>query len=221
MIALRENEKSIDLITLTTQLQESGELSKIGGVTYLSGLAESVPTTANVAYYAEIVLDQYVKRLTITEAKGFFEKAKQSGDTADMIASLQDTQNKLADRSTKGKDFHVIGDVCIQCFENTEKAFMGKSTNGVTGVPSGLTSGFQDGDLIIVAARPSVGKTAFALNVAQNVGVREKKNVAIFSLEMGASQLVQRMICAEAHVDANRLRTGFMEGDDWEKMTMA
>lgn len=227
MGVLRENEKPIDLITLTTQLQESGELLKIGGVSYLSGLAESVPTAANVAYYAEIVLDHYVKRLTITEAKGFFEKAKQSGDTADMIASLQDTQNKLSDRTLKGKDFHVIGDVCIQCFENTEKAFLGKSTTGVTGIPSGfldldkMTSGFQGGDLIILAARPSVGKTAFALNVAQNVGVREKKNVAVFSLEMGAAQLVQRMICAEANVDANRLRTGFMEGDDWEKMTMA
>jgi replicative DNA helicase len=227
MGVLRENEKPIDLITLTTQLQESGELLKIGGVSYLSGLAESVPTAANVAYYAEIVLDHYVKRLTITEAKGFFEKAKQSGDTADMIASLQDTQNKLSDRTLKGKDFHVIGDVCIQCFENTEKAFLGKSTTGVTGTPSGfldldkMTSGFQGGDLIILAARPSVGKTAFALNVAQNVGVREKKNVAVFSLEMGASQLVQRMICAEANVDANRLRTGFMEGDDWEKMTTA
>lgn len=96
-------------------------------------------------------------------------------------ANLQDTQNKLANRLTKGKDFHVIGDVCILCFENTEKAFMGKSTNGVTGVPSGfldldqMTSGFHGGVLIIMTARPSVGKTAFALNVAQNVGGRERR----------------------------------------------
>lgn len=113
----------------------------------------------------------------------------------------------------------------MEVFEKVEQLYQDKG--GTTGIPSGftdldrMTAGFQRSDLIIVAARPSVGKTAFALNVAQNVGVRARETVAIFSLEMSAAQLVQRMICAEANVDAQRMRTGHLEGDDWEKLTMA
>jgi replicative DNA helicase len=124
-----------------------------------------------------------------------------------------------------GNGFVSIRDVLMEVFDRVE--FLSQHKGGTTGIASGfrdldkMTSGFQRSDLIIVAARPSVGKTAFALNIAQNAGVRGKETIAIFSLEMGASQLVQRMICAEANVDANRMRTGYLEGDDWEKLTMA
>ncbi len=126
-------------------------------------------------------------------------------------------------RSSNG--FISIRDVLMEVFEKVELLYTQKG--GTTGIPSGftdldkMTAGFQRNDLIIVAARPSVGKTAFALNIAQNVGVRARETVAIFSLEMSAAQLVQRMICAESNVDAGRLRTGYLEGDDWEKLTMA
>src|SRR5690606_12152970 len=126
-------------------------------------------------------------------------------------------------RSSSG--FISIRDVLMEVFDRVE--FLYNHKGGTTGIPSGfpdldkMTSGFQRSDLIIVAARPSVGKTAFALNIAQNVGVRAKETVAIFSLEMSAAQLVQRMVCAESNVDASRMRTGHLEGDDWEKLTMA
>lgn len=128
-------------------------------------------------------------------------------------------------QARSGSGFIAIKDVLMEVFDKVETLFNQKGST--TGVKSGfvdldkMTSGFQRSDLIIVAARPSVGKTAFALNIAQNIGVREKETVAIFSLEMGAAQLVQRMICAEANVDAGRLRTGFLEPEDWEKLTMA
>src|SRR5690606_29971 len=139
---------------------------------------------------------------------------------------ISDAERRILEISgRRGEGFTSIRDVLMEVFERVEFLFHHKG--GATGIPSGfpdldkMTSGFQRNDLIIVAARPSVGKTAFALNIAQNVGVRAKETVAIFSLEMSASQLVQRMICAEANVDATRMRTGYLEGDDWEKLTMA
>lgn len=145
----------------------------------------------------------------------------------DIGGLLSEAEARILEISNRrgGNGFISIRDVLMEVFEKVE--FLSQNKGGTTGIASGfrdldkMTSGFQRSDLIIVAARPSVGKTAFALNIAQNVGVREKETVAIFSLEMGASQLVQRMICAEANVDATRLRTGFLEPDDWEKMTMA
>jgi len=140
---------------------------------------------------------------------------------------LNDAEQRILEISNRrtGSGFISIRDVLMDVFEQIE--FLYNHRGGVTGIPSGfpdldrMTSGFQRSDLIIVAARPSVGKTAFALNIAQNVGVRARETVAIFSLEMSASQLVQRMVCAESNVDAGRLRTGRLEGDDWEKLTMA
>jgi replicative DNA helicase len=140
---------------------------------------------------------------------------------------LNDAEQRILELSNRraAHGFISIRDVLMEVFERVEHLYNHKG--GVTGIPSGfpdldkMTSGFQRSDLIIVAARPSVGKTAFALNIAQNVAVRAGETVAIFSLEMSAGQLVQRMICAEANVDAGRMRTGFLEGDDWEKLAMA
>ncbi len=225
MIELAEENEPVDLITLTARLQDKQQLEDIGGVTYLSELANAVPTAANVDYYAAIVEEKSMLRRLIRAATQIVSNGYASSD--DVGALLSEAEARILEisqrRSSSG--FVSIRDVLMEVFERVE--FLYSHKGGSTGIPTGfveldrMTSGFQRSDLIIVAARPSVGKTAFALNIAQNVGVRAKETVAIFSLEMGAAQLVQRMICAEANVDASRMRTGFLEGDDWEKLTMA
>jgi replicative DNA helicase len=222
---IAEANEPVDLITLTAKLQDKRQLEEIGGVTYLSELANAVPTAANVDYYAQIVEEKSMLRRLIRTATQIVSNGYASGD--DISSLLSEAEQRILEisqrRSSTG--FVLIREVLMEVFEKVE--FLSQNRGGFTGIASGfreldrMTSGFQRSDLIILAARPSVGKTAFALNVAQNVGVREKQTVAIFSLEMGASQLVQRMICAEANVDASRMRTGALEGEDWTKMTMA
>ena len=222
---IAEANEPVDLITLTAKLQDKRQLEDIGGVTYLSELANAVPTAANVDYYAQIVEEKSMLRRLIRTATQIVSNGYASGD--DISSLLSEAEQRILEisqrRSSTG--FVLIREVLMEVFEKVE--FLSQNRGGFTGIASGfreldrMTSGFQRSDLIILAARPSVGKTAFALNVAQNVGVREKQTVAIFSLEMGASQLVQRMICAEANVDASRMRTGALEGEDWTKMTMA
>lgn len=225
MIELAQEDEPVDLITLTARLQNKQELEEAGGVTYLSELANAVPTAANVDYYAQIVEEKSMLRRLIRTATQIVSNGYASSEDVGLM--LNDAEQRILEisqrRSSSG--FVSIRDVLMEVFERVE--FLYSHKGGTTGIPSGfhdldkMTSGFQRSDLIIVAARPSVGKTAFALNIAQNVGVRAKETVAIFSLEMGAAQLVQRMVCAESNVDAQRMRTGFLESDDWEKLTMA
>jgi replicative DNA helicase len=224
MLRLNEQNEPIDLITLTAKLQDQQLLDEVGGVGYLSELANSVPTSANVGYYAQIIEEKAMLRRLIRAATQIVSSGYASAE--DVNDLISDAEKKILEISNRrGEGFISIRDVLMEVFERVEHLFNHKG--GTTGIPSGfpdldkMTAGFQRSDLIIVAARPSVGKTAFALNIAQNVGVRAKETVAIFSLEMSASQLVQRMICAEANVDATRMRTGYLEGDDWEKLTMA
>ncbi|SEC29984.1 replicative DNA helicase [Paenibacillus sp. GP183] len=225
MIELTEENEPVDLITLTAKLQDKQQLDDIGGVMYLSELANVVPTAANVDYYAAIVEEKSMLRRLIRAATQIVSNGyASSDDVGDLLSEAEQRIFEISQRRSSS-GFISIRDVLMEVFERVE--FLYSHKGGATGIPSGfvdldkMTSGFQRSDLIIVAARPSVGKTAFALNIAQNVGVRAKETVAIFSLEMGASQLVQRMICAEANVDATRMRTGYLEGDDWEKLTMA
>lgn len=225
MIELAQEDEPVDLITLTARLQNKQELEEAGGVTYLSELANAVPTAANVDYYAQIVEEKSMLRRLIRTATQIVSNGYASSEDVGLM--LNDAEQRILEisqrRSSSG--FVSIRDVLMEVFERVE--FLYSYKGGTTGIPSGfhdldkMTSGFQRSDLIIVAARPSVGKTAFALNIVQNVGVRAKETVAIFSLEMGAAQLVQRMVCAESNVDAQRMRTGFLESDDWEKLTMA
>ncbi|HEY1212675.1 MAG TPA: replicative DNA helicase [Bryobacteraceae bacterium] len=225
IVELAEEQEPVDLITLTARLSDKQQLEEIGGVTYLSQLANAVPTAANVDYYAAIVEEKsMLRRLIRTATQIVSDGYANSEDVGAMLSEAEARILEISQRRTSS-GFVSIRDVLMEVFERVEHLYSHKG--GSTGIPSGfvdldkMTSGFQRSDLIILAARPSVGKTAFALNVAQNVGVRAKETVAIFSLEMGAAQLVTRMICAEANVDANRMRTGFLEGDDWEKLTMA
>ncbi|TVX99940.1 replicative DNA helicase [Cohnella terricola] len=225
MIALNDDNEPIDLITLTARLQDLGQVEEVGGIIYLTKLANAVPTAANVEYYAQIVEEKSILRRLIRTATQIVSNGYATEEDVGIL--LNDAEARIMEISSgrTATGFISIRDVLMEVFERVE--FLYNNRGGVTGIPSGfvdldrMTSGFQPNDLIIVAARPSVGKTAFALNIAQNVAVRASETVAIFSLEMSAAQLVQRIICAESNVDAQRMRTGHLEGDDWEKLSMA
>ncbi|OZB93700.1 replicative DNA helicase [Paenibacillus sp. XY044] len=225
MIQLGEENQPIDLITLTSRLQDKGQLEEIGGVSYLAKLAHAVPTAANVEYYAQIIEEKSMLRRLIRTATQIVSEGYTGGE--DVSGMLSDAERRILEISNRrsGSGFVAIRDVLMEVFERVE--VLHQQSGSTSGIPTGfvdldrMTNGFQRSDLIIVAARPSVGKTAFALNIAQNVAVRAKETVAIFSLEMSAPQLVNRMICAEANLDANLMRTGdFKTDEDWAKLTM-
>lgn len=223
-LEISESGEPVDIVTLTARLQSQGKLDESGGLDYLISLSRSVPTAANAEYHAQIIADRALLRRLIGVST---EIAATGYAGSEDVGQLLDTAERriLALAQTRtGTGFTVIKDVLMQAYERIE--FLYNNKGGMTGVASGymeldrMTSGFQQSDLIIIAARPSVGKTAFALNIAQNVAVRVQKTVAVFSLEMSKEQLVQRMICAEANIDANVLRTGQLQDEDWTKLTM-
>ncbi|SEQ06440.1 primary replicative DNA helicase [Piscibacillus halophilus] len=225
MIRLTDKGEPIDLVTVTNELREMDVLEEVGGVTYLTDLAESVPTAANLEYYAKIVEEKSVLRRIISTATGIVTKSYEEKDElSEIIDYAEKSILDVSQQKASGK-FRNIKDVLINVYDNIEQ--LHHQSEEVTGVPTGfkdldhITSGFQKNDLIIIAARPSVGKTAFALNIAQNVAIHAQENCAIFSLEMGAEQLVMRMLCAEGNIDAQRLRTGSLQEEDWGKLTMA
>ncbi|MGG1554975.1 replicative DNA helicase [Paenibacillus ferrarius] len=221
-----ETATPVDLLTVTKHLQRRQQLEYVGGVGYLSDLTNAVPTVANVNYYAKLVLDSALERKTRSGMQKIFQNNDLTAE--EMAAQAHAVAEEVSERSTAKKGgFRRADEAAMEVFDQIEMRSTTPNPGGVTGAPSGfveldkMTSGFQRQDLIIMGARPSVGKTAFALNVAQNVGVRTKETVAIFSLEMGINQLVTRMLAAEGQIDASRMRTGMLEGDDWEKMTKA
>lgn len=225
MLKLTEMGKAVDLVTVAEELAAAQLIEDVGGISYLSELAVSVPTAANIGHYARIVEEKSLLRRLIRTATNI---AKEGFTREDDVGALLDDAEKqimeVAQRKNAG-DFQNIRDVLVKTFDNIE--LLHSQKGDVTGIPTGfaeldrMTAGFQRNDLIIVAARPSVGKTAFALNIAQNVGTKTAENVAIFSLEMGAEQLVMRMLCAEGNINAQNLRTGSLTDEDWGKLTMA
>lgn len=225
MISLAERGEPVDLVTATAELQDRKWLEEVGGVSYLSDLANAVPTAANVEYYSQIVEEKSLLRRLIRVATNIAADGYAEEEEVDTI--LNEAEKTILEVSHKKNTsaFISIKDVLVEAYDNIEQ--LQNRTEDITGIPTGfseldrMTAGFQRNDLIIVAARPSVGKTAFALNIAQNVATKTDENVAIFSLEMGASQLVMRMICAEGNIDAQRLRTGSLIEEDWTKLTMA
>ncbi|WP_226038277.1 replicative DNA helicase [Aquibacillus saliphilus] len=225
MMSLSDKGEPIDLVTVTTLLANEKVLDEIGGVSYLSDLANSVPTAANVVYYSRIVEEKGLLRRLIRTATDIVTSGFSREEEVDEVLNdAEKTILEVSNRKNSGA-FKNIKDVLIDVYDNIEQ--LQHNNSDVTGIATGfrdldkITSGFQRNDLIIVAARPSVGKTAFALNVAQNVAIKTNENVAIFSLEMGADQLVSRMLCAEGNIDAQRLRNGTLEAEDWGKLTMA
>lgn len=225
MADLNENGKAIDLVTVTTELQDRKLLDEVGGVGYLTQIAGSVPTASNVEHYARIVREKAQLRKLYLSAIRLPRLIEEEVDLALAVECMEKALQEVA-AATHSKGFRSTKDVLLNVYDSIEQN--ANSVDGeVTGLPSGyrdldrLTRGFQRSDLIIVAARPSVGKTAFALNVSQRAAERTMDPIAIFSLEMSAEQLLQRMICAEANLEADRLRTGLLEADDWIKLTEA
>lgn len=225
MLKLSEKGEAVDLITVTEELSATKMLEDVGGVTYLSELAASVPTAANIEYYAKIVEEKALLRRLIRTATEIAKEGYTREDEVDDL--LSDAEKNIMDVAQRKNisSFKHIKDVLVQTYDNIEKLHHHKGE--VTGIASGfkdldkMTAGFQNNDLIIVAARPSVGKTAFALNIAQNVATKTDENVALFSLEMGAEQLVMRMLCSEGNIDAQNLRTGALTDTDWQRLSMA
>jgi len=225
MMTLADKGEPIDLVTVTSALSNNKVLEEVGGVSYLTDVANSVPTAANITYYTKIVSEKSTLRSLIRTATNIVTTGySEEEDLEDVLNSAEKDILEVSQRKNSSA-FKSIKDVLIDVYDNIEQ--LHNQEGGVTGIPTGyrdldnITSGFQRNDLIIIAARPSMGKTAFALNIAQNVAVHTEENVAIFSLEMGADQLVSRMLCAEGNIDAQRLRTGHMEAEDWNKLTMA
>lgn len=225
IIDLYDKNEPVDLITVSEELRKRNALEEIGGITYITALANSVPTAANVAYHAKIVKDKSIMRKLIHVSTKLVSMGYEEGrDVEEVLDEAERMIFEIAQRRSM-EGFASIRDVVIETFDMIEQLY--KNKGRMTGVPTGfldldeMTSGFQPSDLIIIAARPSMGKTSFALNIAQYAAIREKVPVAIFSLEMSKEQLVQRMLCAEAHIDSHKLRTGNLDEDDWPKLARA
>ena len=225
MVDLNDASEAIDVVTLKDRLASQNQLEDIGGLAYLGELAVAVPTAANVVHYAKIVQEKAILRRLIKTATNIVTKSyTQSEDvTAILDEAEQAIMNVSEQRSTTG--FKSISDVLNSTIEQIDQLY--QNNDDITGLPTGyrdldkMTAGLQDDELVIIAARPAVGKTAFALNIAQNVGTKTDKTVAIFSLEMGAESLVNRMLCAEGSIDAGHLRTGQLSEEEWNNLIVA
>ncbi|HEQ8669350.1 TPA: replicative DNA helicase [Streptococcus pyogenes] len=225
MITLSDRNDAIDATTIRTILDDQDDLQSIGGLSYIVELVNSVPTSANAEYYAKIVAEKamlrdIIARLTESVNLAYDEILKPE----EVIAGVERALIELNEHSNRSR-FRKISDVLKVNYEALEAR--SKQTSNVTGLPTGfrdldkITTGLHPDQLVILAARPAVGKTAFVLNIAQNVGTKQKKTVAIFSLEMGAESLVDRMLAAEGMVDSHSLRTGQLTDQDWNNVTIA
>ena len=225
MIALSEKNEPLDQITLTNELKKRKELEEIGGASYLASLVESIPTAANIAYYAKIVKEKSILRKLISAATGIVTQSYQERkDLEDFLDEAEQAIFRISENQVRPA-FYPIKEIVKESFKVIERLYEKKEL--ITGIPSGFkdldrkTAGFQNADLIIVAGRPSMGKTALCLNIAQHAAIMAKIPTAIFSLEMSKEQLAIRMLCSEARVDSARLRSGFLSESDWPKLTMA
>lgn len=225
MVDLSEKNEAIDLVTITEYLKKKNDLDIVGGATYISQLSNAVPTAANIRYHAKIVHEKAILRNLIHTATEIVTRGYE--DTRDVEELLDYAENaifSIAEKKIK-PSFTAIREIIKDSFEAIER--LSEKKERVTGSPSGfidldiLTSGFQPSDLIIVAGRPSMGKTAFCLGIAQHVGIEKGKHVALYSLEMAKEQLVIRMLCSEARVDSQKLRSGFLSKSDWPRLTTA
>ena len=225
MMTLSDRRDPIDVITLSEQLKNMGYLDSIGGIDSISSLASMVPSAANVPYYAKVVKDKSLRRKLIHEASGLINDA--FADSDDLDTFLDSAEQRILGVSDKraGSGFAKVGDIVQDSIKVVEQLYDKKEI--VTGVPSGFgqldnkTAGFQPSDLIIVAARPAMGKTSLALSMAQNAAIGYNKPVAVFSLEMSKEQLVLRMLCSEARVGNSKVRTGHLGERDFPTLVDA
>jgi len=225
IIGLFNKGKPVDLVALREEFRKQGKLRQVGGSAYLADLVNGVPTIANVGYYAQIVREKQILRDLLKVSYSISSFAYE--DSMDLDVILDKAQSlifKVTQQRIKTSFVH-IKETLKEVFDRVET--LCEKKEHVTGIPTGfieldrLTSGFQPSDLIVVAGRPSIGKTSFVLNIAQYVGTRARIPVVIFSLESAKEQLVERMLCAEARVDTQKLRTGFLSEKDWSRLTDA
>ena len=224
ILELFNNNEPADVVTVSESLRDSDKLEMIGGRAYINDLALSVITTANVEYYARLVSEKAVLRELIRAGTEIVSLAYEDSTTNQVMDTAEKLIFSIAQKKISDDLIH-IKELVLGSYNTIEMRY--NNRDELIGVPSGfydldnMTAGFQASDLIIVAARPSMGKTAFCLNIAQEVAVKKKIPVAVFSLEMSKEQLVQRMLCSEAEIDTNRLRTGHMQSEDWSRLTRA
>ena len=225
MFNLYNRSEPIDIITVKAELESMGRFEQVGGLEYLAGLPDKVPTTANVQKYINIVEEKSKLRDLIKTANDIIELGY---DPTEDVDDIMENVEKKVFNLTQGKNqkgYSAIKDVLVDSFTQLEELYNRKQH--ITGVPSGFadldyrTAGFHGSELILVAARPAMGKSAFALNIATNAAVRADVPVAIFNLEMSKEQLVNRILCSEAMVDSNKVRTGKLEEEDWSKLAEA
>ena len=226
--AIREmyaKDMAVDLVTLLEHLKSADMLEKAGGVTYISELSASVPTTANLSSYIKIVEEKSTLRKLIKTSTAIIEESYNNGGDVEKVIDI--AQKKIFDlaENKDSKEYEPLSAVLERGFLEIERLFNNKGE--ITGVGSGIkaldakTSGFQKGDMVLIAARPSMGKTTFSLNIAENAALKEGKSVVIFSLEMSKEQLAYKLLCSQANVDMLKLRTGNLDDDDWERIARA
>ena len=230
VVALIADGKPADVVTVSEALASTQKLDYVGGLAYLGALAQNVPTAANIRHYANIVRERSILRQLASTATEIAEMAfNPLGRNAKMV--LDEAEAKIlhiAEQGSRGaQNFQIIGKLLANVVERIETLYNRDDPSDVTGVPTGfadldrMTSGFQPGDLVVVAGRPSMGKTALALNIGENVALNTGMPVAVFSMEMGASQLAMRLIGSVGRLDQHKLRTGRLQPDDWDKLSTA
>ncbi len=225
ILELFERSEPADLITLSEVLKKRAAFEEVGGIEYLNSLVNSVPTAANISYYAKIIKEKSILRKLINRATEIVSQGYgDAGNVDDFLDRAEHSIFEISEDRVR-PSFYPIKDIIKSSFKTIEKLYEKRQL--ITGVPTGftrldeLTSGLQPSELIIVAGRPSMGKTAFALNIAQHAAIEAQVPAAVFSLEMAKEQLALRMLCSEAKVDAHRLRGGFLSESDWPKLTRA
>lgn len=222
MQELSSDSRAIDSLTLREELQKRSQLEASGGVAYIASLLDGVPRVSNLQHYARIVKEKSLLRRLIHSANEIVVRGFSSEE--DPLSLLEQAEKSIFEISQEKVEssFVNVQNLLTKAYKDIESLYRDKEL--ITGIPTGfveldhLTSGFQRADLIIVAARPGLGKTSFALNVAQYAAIHREKVVGIFSLEMAAQQLVSRMLCAEAHVDGHKVRTGYLSKEDWNRL---
>lgn len=225
MMNLNDEEEPVDVVTVQNELDRLNQIEDIGGVSYLAELASAVPTAANTTYYAKIVKNKSVLRRLINAATNIVTRSFEGDEDVDSIIDQSEKEIMDVSENRNHKGFRRISDVVKSSFEEIDKLY--DQDSDVTGLSTGykdldaMTTGLHKDELIILAARPGVGKTAFALNLAQNAATKSNATVAIFSLEMGAESLVNRMLCSEGSIDANSLRTGKLDENQWNSLVVA
>ena len=222
---LYNNNKSVDLTTVVEVLNNHGWLKTVGGIEYITEVIESVPTAANVDEYIKIVEDKFILRKLIEEATSIITESYNASNDINEVIEIAEKKIFDVSKNIRSTEFKTIAEVLVKTQNDVEK--LASHKGDITGIPTGyyeldkITSGFHPHELIIIAARPGMGKTAIALNMVNNIAINAKKSVALFNMEMGAEQLAMRMLASVGQIDSGKLKTGKLEHSDWKRVNEA